>query len=104
MLLKNDIIRKENKMNFKLTSLTLIILTAPFLSGCSGSGNSPGYLFQLILIVVPLFIIGHYLHKKIESANESLYVIESQLKKLAGKIEALEEKMGSKTTTRKTKK
>ena len=68
-------------MNKNLLSLILIIVTVPFIFSCSGSGGSPGYLFQIILIVVPLFIIGHYLHKKIESANESLYVIESQLKK-----------------------
>jgi hypothetical protein len=71
---------------------------------CQGSGNNPGYLFQIILIVVPLFIIGHYLHKKIESANESLYVIEGLLKKLSTRIEALEEKLAGKTETKRTKK
>ena len=91
-------------MNTNLFSLTLIILTLPFIYSCSGSGNTPGYLFQIILIVIPLFIIGHYLHKKIESANESLYVIESQLKRLSSRIEELEEKLAGTTGTRKTKK
>lgn len=93
-------------MKISQLGLLIILLTLPLLSGCSGSGtsNSPGYLFQIILIVVPLFIIGHYLHKKIESANESLYVIEGQLKKLTAKIEALEEKLNGKSTSKRTKK
>jgi len=91
-------------MNLQQTSLLIILFTTPLLFSCSGSGNSPGYLFQIILIVVPLFIIGHYLHKKVESANESLYVIEGQLKKLTSRIEALEEKLTEKSTAKRTKK
>ncbi len=91
-------------MNINQFSLILIMLTAPLMYSCQGSGNSPGYLFQIILIVVPLFIIGHYLHKKIESANESLYVIEGLLKKLSNRIETLEEKLAGKTETKRTKK
>ena len=92
-------------MNINQTGLLIILFTAPLvLSGCSGSGNSPGYLFQIILIIVPLFIIGHYLHKKLESANESLYVIEGQLKKLTARIEALEEKLAEKAPAKRTKK
>ena len=91
-------------MKLQQICLLIILLSLPALSGCSGSGNIPGYLFQIILIVVPLFIIGHYLHKKLESANESLYVIEGQLKKLASRIEALEEKLAEKATSKRTKK
>ncbi len=91
-------------MNLKQIALLIIIATVPLLYSCSGSGSGPGYLFQIILIVVPLFIIGHYLHKKIESANESLYVIEGQLRKLTTKIEALEEKLNEKTPAKRTKK
>ena len=92
-------------MNIQKTGLLIILFsTSLFLSGCAGSGNTPGYLFQIILIVVPLFIIGHYLHKKIESANESLYVIEGQLKKLTARIEALEEKLTEKAPAKRTKK
>lgn len=90
-------------MKFNLLSL-ITFFTIVSLTGCSGNSSSPGYLFQIILIVVPLFIIGHYLHKKIESVNESLYVIESQLKRLVAKIETLEEKPAGKTDTKKTKK
>ena len=91
-------------MNIQKLSLLIILFTVPLLFSCSGSGNSPGYLFQIILIIVPLFIIGHYLHKKLESANESLYVIEGQLKKLTSRIEALEEKLNEKAPSKKTKK
>jgi len=91
-------------MNLKQIALLIIIATVPLLYSCSGSGSGPGYLFQIILIVVPLFIIGHYLHKKIESANESLYVIEGQLRKLNTRIEALEEKLDEKTSAKRTKK
>lgn len=91
-------------MNLKQIALLIIIATVPLLYSCSGSGSGPGYLFQIILIVVPLFIIGHYLHKKIESANESLYVIEGQLRKLTTRIEALEEKLNEKTSVKRTKK
>jgi len=91
-------------MNLKQIALLIIIATVPLLYSCSGSGSGPGYLFQIILIVVPLFIIGHYLHKKIESANESLYVIEGQLRKLTTRIEALEEKLNEKTPAKRTKK
>jgi len=91
-------------MNLKQIALLIIIATVPLLYSCSGSGSSPGYLFQIILIVVPLFIIGHYLHKKIESANESLYVIEGQLRKLTTRIEAIEEKLNEKTSAKRTKK
>jgi len=91
-------------MNLKQIALLIIVATVPLLYSCSGSGSGPGYLFQIILIVVPLFIIGHYLHKKIESANESLYVIEGQLRKLTTRIEALEEKLNEKTSTKRTKK
>ncbi len=82
----------------------MLMVTTPLLYSCNGSGNSPGYLFQIILIIVPLFIIGHYLHKKLESANESLYVIEGQLRKLTSRIEALEEKLNEKTPAKRTKK
>ena len=90
------------KINFALFSL---ILTSLFFSSCAGSGSSPGYLFEIVFIIVPLLIIGHYLYKKIETANESLYVIEGQLKKITSKLEELEDKLGKKPdTVKRTKK
>jgi len=93
-------------MKLKQITFIIAIVTVPLLYSCSGSSsyNGPGYLFQIILIVVPLFIIGHFLHKKIESANESLYVIEAQLRKLTIRIEELEEKLNAKTSAKRTKK
>ena len=83
---------------------SLILITLLF-SSCSGSGNSPGYLFEIVFIIIPLLIIGHYLYKKIETANESLYVIEGQLKRITSKLEELEEKLGKKPdSTKRTKK
>ena len=90
------------KINIALVSSILITL---MFSSCAGSGDSPGYLFEIIFIIVPLLIIGHYLYKKIETANESLYVIEGQLKKITSKLEELEEKLGKKSdTVKRTKK
>ena len=90
------------KFTYTLYSLILIVL---FVGSCSGSGNSPGYFFEIIFIIIPLLIIGHYLYKKIETANESLYVIEGQLKKITSKLEELEEKLGKKPEpTKRTKK
>ena len=90
---------KTGKTFFGLLLLLLLV------GSCSGSGNSPGYLFEIIFIVIPLLIIGHYLYKKIETANESLYVIEAQLKKITAKLEELEEKLGKKPeASKRTKK
>lgn len=93
-------------MNLNRIAFLITLVMTPLLYSCSGNGssNSPGYLFQIILIVVPLFIIGHFLNKKIESANESLYVIEAQLRKLTTRIEELEEKLNTKTSAKRTKK
>ena len=90
-----------NKGKYRFLTTILLLL---FIQSCAGSGNSPGYLFEIIFIVVPLLIIGHYLYKKIETANESLYVIEGQLKRLASKIEELEQQLVKKPDGRKTKK
>ena len=88
-----------------ITALYSSILIILFLGSCSGSGKSPGYLFEIIFIIIPLLLIGHYLYKKIETANESLYVIEGQLKKITSKLEELEEKLGKKAeSTKRVKK
>lgn len=72
-------------------SNVLIILLVPILASCTGRDNTPGYIFEIIFIVIPILIIGHYLHKKIETANESLYIVEGQIKRLLTKLEKLEE-------------
>jgi len=71
--------------------LTAIIYTGLFLSGCSENG--PGYLFQLIFIVAPLVGLGVILLKRLESTNDTLYILEGQIKRLSAKMESLEEKV-----------
>lgn len=68
-----------------------IIYLGLFLSGCSDSG--PGYLFQIIFIVAPLVGLGVMLLKRTESTNDSLYILEGQIKRLSSKLENLEEKV-----------
>jgi hypothetical protein len=70
------------------TILALISLTS--LVSCAG-GEGPGYLFQIVFIIIPVVLIGHYIHKKLESTNESLYVLEGQLKRVINKLEKLEQ-------------
>jgi len=71
--------------------LSAIIYSGLFLGGCSDSG--PGYLFQLIFIVAPLVGLGVMLLKRTESTNDSLYILEGQIKRLSSKLENLEEKV-----------
>ena len=72
--------------------LGLIISTA-MLSGCSGGGSGPGYLFQIIFIVIPVIGLGLLLLKRSESTNDSLYILEGQLKRLSAKLDSLEQKV-----------
>ena len=81
------------------------IYTGLFLGGCSENG--PGYLFQLIFIVAPILGLGFLLLKRSDSTNDSLYILEGQLKRLSAKLDNLEEKVAeitgkeSKTKTKK---
>ena len=77
------------------------------MTGCAGGGSGPGYLFQIIFIVAPLVGLGLLLLKRSESANDSLYILEGQIKRLSSKIDSIEEKLAdskTKTTKRTTKK
>ena len=71
--------------------LSAILYAGLFLGGCSENG--PGYLFQLIFIVVPLIGLGVMLLKRSESTNDTLYILEGQIKRLTAKLENLEEKV-----------
>jgi outer membrane murein-binding lipoprotein Lpp len=75
----------------KLLTAYAIIYTGLFLGGCSEYG--PGYLFQLIFIVAPLVALGVMLLKRTESTNDSLYILEGQIKRLSSKLESLEAKV-----------
>ncbi len=87
----------------KFSNVLMIILLIPILTSCAGRDNTPGYIFEIIFIVIPILIIGHYLHKKIETANESLYIVEGQIKRLLTKLEKIEESI-DKTSEPKSKK
>lgn len=79
-------------MTRSLVILGLIISSA-MLSGCSGGGSGPGYLFQIIFIVIPVIGLGLLLLKRGESTNDSLYILEGQLKRLSAKLDNLEQKV-----------
>ncbi len=63
------------------------------LNNCSGQSDGAGYWFHLIFVVIPLVIIGFIIFIKSEKIIDSLFTIEGQLKKLANKVENLEEKL-----------
>ncbi len=83
-----------------------ILLVGLNMTSCAGGGSGPGYLFQLIFIVAPLVGLGILLLKRSESANDSLYILEGQIKRLSSKIDSIEEKLAESTpkTTKKTTK
>jgi len=83
-----------------------IIFIGLNITGCAGGGSGPGYLFQLIFIVAPLVGLGILLLKRTESTNDSLYILEGQIKRLFAKIDSIEEKLAesSTQTTKKTTK
>lgn len=89
----------------KALTVSAIIYTGLFLSGCSEYG--PGYLFQLIFIVAPLVVLGVMLLKRTESTNDSLYILEGQIKRLSSRLENLEARvteLADKENKSKTKK
>ena len=82
-----------------------LIFSGLFLTGCDGGG--PGYLFHLIFVVAPIIGIGIPLLKRADGTNDSLYILEGQVKRLSAKLDALEEKLTElleKETRGKTKK
>lgn len=81
-------------------SLTVLTTTALVISGCSGGSGNPGYFFQILFIILPLILIGHYLHKKLQNTNESLYIIEGQLKRIITKLEKIEGNLNTGTSTK----
>lgn len=85
----------------------LMALLGLTITGCAGSGSSPGYLFNIIFLIIPLYWIGYSLLKRNEDNTDSLYVIEGQLKRLIERVEKLEKttnKPARSSRTTKTKK
>ena len=82
-----------------------LIFSGLFLTGCDG--GEPGYLFHLIFVVAPIIGIGILLLKRADGTNDSLYILEGQIKRLSSRLDAIEEKMTElleKDTKGKTKK
>lgn len=73
------------------TLIAGLIFSGLFLTGCDG--GEPGYLFHLIFIVGPIIGIGILLLKRSDGTNDSLYILEGQVKRLSAKLDALEEKI-----------
>ncbi len=71
----------------------LAIFNGLFVASCAGGEDGPGYLFHIIFIVVPLIAIGILLLRRTESTNDSLYIVEGQLKRLSSKLDVLEKKV-----------
>ena len=87
----------------KIFLATAFLFIGLNITGCAGGGSGPGYLFRLIFIVVPLVGLGLLLLKRTESANDSLYILEGQIKRLSAKIESIEEKLDESGKTKTTK-
>lgn len=88
----------------KIILAAAILLIGLNVTGCAGGGTGPGYLFQLIFIVVPLVGLGVLLLKRTESANDSLYILEGQIKRLSAKIDSIEAKLSESSKTGPAKK
>ncbi len=73
------------------TLIAVLIFSGLFLTGCDG--GEPGYLFQLIFIVGPIIGIGILLLKRSDATNDSLYILEGQIKRLSARLDSLEEKI-----------
>lgn len=73
------------------TLIAVLIFSGLFLTGCDG--GEPGYLFQLIFIVGPIVGIGILLLKRSDATNDSLYILEGQVKRLSARLDSLEEKI-----------
>ena len=87
--------------NNKILILFLIISSLT-LGSCSG--DSPGYLFIILFVVLPLGWFGYSLQKKVDENTDSLYIIEGQLKRLIEKVDELEDKISAPAKTTRTRK
>lgn len=81
----------------------ILMLLGITLTGCAGGGTGPGYIFNIIFLIIPLYWIGYTLFKKTEDNTDSLYVIEGQLKRMSERLEKIEDNTQKNTRSRKTK-
>ncbi|MGQ0793985.1 MAG: hypothetical protein ACT4NX_07885 [Deltaproteobacteria bacterium] len=77
-----------------LTTLAAALIAASALAtGCAAGTGGAGYGFLLIFILAPLAGIGLMLLKRADTLADSLYTIEGQIKRLAGRLDSIEEKI-----------
>jgi len=70
------------------------------MAGCGGGGaagaakvvgsSGPGYIFTILLVVIPVFVILVKLFRESEATSDSLISLEGQLRRLNNKIDDLE--------------
>lgn len=73
-----------------MTKIVLLTLTTATLTGCEGGGTGPGYWFQFILIVIPLFILGYVVVKRLDGISDSIFNIESKLNQISDVLDKVE--------------
>ncbi len=78
---------------FRNTILVMLVASTLMLGGCAGGGGGAGYWFHILFVIIPMVAIGVYLLKRTEAMNDSLYILEGQLKRLSSKIDSIEEKV-----------
>jgi len=52
--------------------------------------SGPGYIFTILLVVIPVFVILVKLFRESEATSDSLISLEGQLRRLNNKIDDLE--------------
>jgi hypothetical protein len=57
--------------------------------GCTG-GSTPGYWFQTLLIVIPIFALGYVLLNRLDNLSDSIFSIERKLNELNEKMDQIE--------------
>lgn len=77
-----------NHMKQLVKTLSLSTIAAMPI-GCAGS-STPGYWFQTILIVIPIFVLGYLLINRLDNLNDSIFSIERKINELSNKMNQIE--------------
>ncbi len=79
-----------------LVNTASALLAAITMTGCSGSGQGPGYVFEIILVVLPLLALLYVVVSRFDALMDSLFTIETKLDSLKEELEKLEERSANK--------